>query len=54
MYFDVMSYVVREPEIRHIYMSSEKVGFRKMIILHETELVGKQCPDDPDQHMKDQ
>ena len=35
-----------------IYMSSEKVGFRKLNILQEIEIVGKQCPDDSDQDLK--
>ena len=36
-----------------IYMSSEKVGFRKKKKIHETEIiVGKQCPDVSDQHLK--
>ena len=33
--YDVMSYVVRESEIRHTYiMSSEQRDFRKLNILH--------------------
>ena len=36
------------------YMSSEQRGFRKMNILHETEIVGKQCYDDFDEQLKDQ
>ena len=34
-YYDVMSYVVRESEIRHTYiMSLEQRDFRKLNILH--------------------
>ena len=35
-----MSYVVREPEIIRGVWSPEKVGFRKLNILHGTEIVG--------------
>ena len=38
----------------YIYMSSEQRGLRKMHILHETEIVGKQCSDDSDEQLKDQ
>ena len=37
-----------------IYMSSEQRGFRKLNILHETEIIGKQRSDDFDEQMKDQ
>ena len=36
------------------YVSSEQRGFRKLNILHETEIVGKQCSDDSDEQLKDQ
>ena len=51
-----MTYVVREPKVQKYdrSMSSEQRGFRKLNILHETELVGKQCSDDFDEHLKDQ
>ena len=35
------------------YMSSEQRDFRKLIILHETETVGKQCSDDSDKQLED-
>ena len=37
-----------------IYISSEQRGFRKLNILHETEIVGKQCSDESDEQLKDQ
>ena len=50
-----MTYVVREPKVQKYdrSMSSEQRGFRKLNILHETEL-GKQCSDDLDEYLKDQ
>ena len=36
------------------YMLLEQRGFRKFNILHETEIVGKQCCDDFDEQLKDQ
>ena len=36
-----------------IYVSSEQRGFRKPNILHETEIVGKQCSDDSGEQLKD-
>ena len=36
------------------YMSSEQRDFRKLNILHETETVGKQWPDDSDEQLEDQ
>ena len=36
------------------YMPSEQGDFRKLNLLHETETVGKQCSDDPDEQLEDQ
>ena len=40
MYYDVVSLLYANQRY-DIYMSSEKAGFRKSNILHETEIVGK-------------
>ena len=45
-----MLYVNRKYDI---YISSEQ-DFRKLNILHETEIVGKQCSDDSDEQLKGQ
>ena len=36
------------------YVALQQRGFRKLDILHETEIVGKQCFDDFDEQLKDQ
>ena len=54
-YSGIMSYIGLESEIRQVYISSEQRGFRKLNILHETKIVGKQCSDDFDEEqLKDQ
>ena len=45
-YSDVMNYVVREPEIRHVVDRESRI--QESNILHETEIGGKECSDDSD------
>ena len=45
-YSDVMSYVVREPEIRHVVVRESRI--QESNILHGTEIGGKECSDDSD------
>ena len=45
-YCDVMNYVVREPEIRHVVVRESRI--QESNILHGTEIGGKECSDDSD------
>ena len=45
-YSDVMNYVVREPEIRHVVDRESRI--QESNILHGTEIGGKECSDDSD------
>ena len=48
-----MSYAVREPEIRQVYVVRAE-RLQELEYLHETEIVGKQYSGDFDKQLKDQ